>query len=42
MSTKPTIPNAASLPLPREWFRLHSELLAYVAALEDRIAKLEA
>ncbi|MDV2984158.1 UNVERIFIED_CONTAM: hypothetical protein Q9R58_07575 [Methylobacteriaceae bacterium AG10] len=42
MSTKPTIPNAASLPLPREWFGFFAALLAYTAALEARIAALEA
>lgn len=42
MSTKPTIPNAASLPLPREWFAFLAALLAYTAALEARIAALEA
>lgn len=42
MSTKPTIPNAASLALSREWFAFFSALLAYTAALEARIAALEA
>lgn len=38
----PALPNAASLPLPREWFLFLSALLAYTAALEARIAALEA
>lgn len=41
MSTKPTIPNAASLALSREWFSFFSALLAYTVALEARIADLE-
>ncbi|MBA9067167.1 hypothetical protein FHR71_000897 [Methylobacterium sp. RAS18] len=41
MSTKPTIPNAASLPLSREWFAFFSAMLAYTAALENRISALE-
>lgn len=42
MSTAPTIPNAASLPLPREWFVFLSALLAYTAELEARVTALEA
>ena len=41
MSTKPAFPNAASLPLPREWVLFFSALLAYAAELEARIAALE-
>ncbi|GJE75883.1 hypothetical protein [Methylorubrum suomiense] len=39
--TRPTIPNIATLPLPREWAAFLSGLLAYAAALEARIAALE-
>ena len=41
MSQKPTLPNAGTLPLPREWFAFLAALLAYTAALEARIAALE-
>ncbi|MCP1539004.1 hypothetical protein [Methylorubrum extorquens] len=42
MSTKPTIPNAASLVLSREWFAFFSALLAYTAEIGARLAKLKA
>ncbi len=38
----PVIPNAATLPLPREWLAFLAALLAYAADLEARIADLEA
>lgn len=39
--TRPTLPNIATLPLPREWAAFLSALLAYATALEARIAALE-
>ena len=41
MSTKPTLPSPASLPLPKVWFAFLAALLAYTAALEARLEKLE-
>lgn len=39
--TRPTLPNVATLPLPREWAAFLAALLAYAADLEARIAALE-
>lgn len=41
MTTKPTLPDASTLPLPPEWFRYLAALLAYAASLEVRIKALE-
>lgn len=42
MTERPPLPNVATLPLPPEWGRFLAALLAYTAALEARIAALEA